>query len=456
MAKKGHDLTNGSILNKLLLIAGPIIATQLFQMAYNLIDMFFVGRISSDAVAATGSAGMFVWLSVAFFVIGSMGASIGVSQNKGKGDMVAAKLFAQNSLLISLILGTFYATVIIAFAPIFIDWLGIREYQVAQDAVLYLRLVAIAFPMLFANNAITGTFNGSGNSRLPFQLKMVGLAVNIIITPILIFVFDLGVMGAGISTAIGYATTGLLLIFAIKNPKISPFEDFKFKDIFKPDKPTMKQIFKWSLPVAIENGSNTLLTMVVMNMIASFGVNAVVTKQIGVNMESLTFLVGGGYAAAFTAFIGQNFGANQIDRIKKGFKISLVFQIGWGALVTLILIFSGGHFYRLFTDNQAIIESGIRYLRITAFIQITSAIEAISAGAFRGFGKTIPPSITIIVCNVLRIFIAYALSLTPLGLYGVFIGAASGIFMRGVMMLTWFLIYFVRNFKNVENVEVAV
>lgn len=441
MRKREYDLTNGGILNKLLLIAGPIIATQFFQMAYNLIDMFFVGRISSDAVAATGSAGMFVWLSVAFFVIGSMGASIGVSQNKGKGDMRAAKLFAQNALLITLILGTFYAIFILIFAPTFISWLGIREAHVARDAVIYLRLVAIAFPMLFANNAITGTFNGSGNSSLPFYLKMVGLVINIICSAVLIFVFDLGVMGAGISTAIGYTVTGLLLIFAIKNPKLSPFEDFHFKEIFKPDKETMRQIFKWSLPVAIENGSNTLLTMVVMNMIASFGSNAIVIKQIGVNMESLTFLVGGGYAAAFTSFVGQNYGANQIDRIKKGFKISLIVQIAWASLVTLTLIFTGGMFYSLFTNNQVIIESGIRYLRITAFIQIASALEAICAGSFRGIGKTVPPSITIITFNLLRIFVAYALSLTPLGLYGVFIGAAFGIFMRGVVMFTWFTTY---------------
>lgn len=446
MAKKEFDLTNGSILNKLLLIAGPVMATQLFQMAYNLIDMFFVGRISSDAVAATGSAGMFIWLSVAFFVIGSMGAEIGVSQNKGKGDMVTAKRFAQNALSIALALGIFFATIIVLFSEAFIGLIGIQEAHVARDAAMYLRIVGAAFPMLFMNNAITGAFNGSGNSRLPFYLKMIGLVVNVIASPILIFSFDLGVMGAAIATAIGYTVTGSLLIFAIKNPKTSPFDDFNFREVLRPDKATVRQILKWSLPVAIESGSFTMLTMFIINMIASFGADAIATKQIGVQIESLTWLVGGGYAAAFTSFVGQNYGANKIDRINKGLKISLLVQGAWGIFVTLVLIFGGGMIYRLFTDNPEIIESGIRYLRIAAFVQIVSCVDAVCAGTFRGLGKTIPPSVTTITFNILRVFIAFALSRTPLGLYGVFIGAASGIFLRGVAIFIWYMIYSQKKF----------
>ena len=452
MMKAGHgyDLTNGSILNKLLLIAGPVMATQLFQMAYNLIDMFFVGRISDDSVAAIGAAGMFIWLSVAFFVIGSMGAEIGVSQNKGKGDMAAAKRFAQNALFIALVLGVIFASVIVLFTDVLIGLIGIQEAHVARDAALYLRIIGVAFPMLFMNNAITGAFNGSGNSRLPFYLKMIGLVVNVIASPILIFVLDLGIMGAAIGTAIGYTVTGSLLVFAIKHTKTSPFENFSFREVLQPDKATVMQILKWSLPVAIESGSFTMLTMFIINMIASFGADAIATKQIGVQIESLTWLVGGGYAAAFTSFVGQNYGANKIDRIKKGFRISLLVQGSWGIFTTLVLIFGGGAIFGIFTDNPEIIASGIRYLRIGAFIQIAICIEAICAGAFRGMGETLPPSITTITFNILRVFIAFGLSRTPLGLYGVFIGGASGVLLRGIVLPIWYYVYSRKKFKQQE------
>jgi len=423
-------------------------ATQIFQMAYNLIDMFFVGRISSDAVAATGSAGMFIWLSVAFFLIGSMGAEIGVSQNKGRGDVATAKLFAQNALFIALVLGIIFAAVIVLFTDALISLIGIQEAHVARDAALYLRIIGIAFPMLFMNNAITGAFNGSGNSRLPFYLKMIGLIVNVIASPILIFTLDLGVMGAAIGTAIGYTVTGSLLIFAIKHPKTSPFENFSFREVLHPDKATIRQILKWSLPVAIESGSFTMLTMFIINMIASFGADAIATKQIGVQIESLTWLVGGGYAAAFTSFVGQNYGANEIGRIKKGFRISLLVQGSWGTFTTLVLIFGGGAIFSIFTDNPEIIASGIRYLYIGAFIQIASCIEAVCAGAFRGMGKTLPPSITTITFNILRVFIAFGLSRTPLGLYGVFIGGASGVLLRGIALPIWYFIYSRKKFAK--------
>jgi len=450
MVKKNFDLTTGSILNKLLLIAGPVMATQLFQMAYNLIDMFFVGRISSDAVAATGSAGMFIWLSVAFFIIGSMGAEIGVSQNKGKGDMAKALRFAQNALFLALILGITFATVIILFAEQFIGLIGIQEAHVAHDAVIYLRIVGVAFPMLFINNAITATFNGSGNSRLPFYCKMIGLIINIIASPILIFTFGLGVMGAAIATAIGYTITGSLLILAIKNPKTSPFENFSFRAILQPDKKSIHQILKWSLPVAIESASFTMLTMIIMNMIASFGADAIATKQIGVQVESLTWLVGGGFAGAFTSFVGQNFGANQFERIKRGFKIAISVQATWGVFVTLVMIFGGGFIFGIFTDNPYIIESGIRYLRISAFVQITGCLDGVCTGAFRGMGKTLPPSITTTTFNTLRVLIAYLLSLTTLGLYGVFIGAVIGIFLRNTGIIVWYMIYSRKKFRELE------
>ncbi|MCL1991279.1 MAG: MATE family efflux transporter [Defluviitaleaceae bacterium] len=451
MKKKEYDLTSGRILNKLLLIAGPVMATQLFQMVYNLTDMFFVARISSDAVAATGAAGMFIWLSVAFFVIGSMGAEIGVSQNKGKGDVVTAKRFAQNALFIALVLGLFFAGIMVLFTDFFIGLIGIQEAHVARDAALYLRIVGAAFPMLFVNNAITGAFNGSGNSKLPFYLKMMGLAVNLIVTPFLIFVLDFGIKGAAIGTAIGYTVTGALLVVAIKHPKTSPFPDFSFKAVCCPDKKTVRQILKWSLPVAIENGSFTMLTMLIVNMIANFGADALATKQIGVQIESLTWLVGGGYAAALTSFVGQNYGANQMDRIQKGFKISFFVQSLWGILVTLIMFFGGGLIFRLFTDDLTIIESGIRYLRIAAFVQIISCIDAICAGTFRGLGQTIQPSVTTITFNILRVFIAFALSQTALGLYGVFIGAASGIFFRGLAIFIWYGLYTRKHFKKIET-----
>lgn len=105
---KQYDLTEGPILSKLLLIAVPIMGTQLFQILYNLVDMFFLGQVSSDAVAASGTAGMYIWLSAAFLIFGRMGAEIGVSQSFGRKNNQEALRYSQNSIFIALLLGVIF------------------------------------------------------------------------------------------------------------------------------------------------------------------------------------------------------------------------------------------------------------------------------------------------------------------------------------------------------------
>jgi Na+-driven multidrug efflux pump len=125
---------------------------------------------------------------------------------------------------------------------------------------------------------------------------------------------------------------------------------------------------------------------------------------------------------------------------------------GWGSVVTLLLVFAGGFFYRLFSDDPTVISIGITYLRIAAFVQIAGCLEFVSAGTFRGLGKTIPPSIITITFNTLRVFIAFALGQTSLGLYGIFIGEASGILLRGVSMTIWCMIHQRKNLKLQDEV----
>jgi len=319
MAAKGIDLTQGSILRKLIAIAAPIMAMQVFQMAYNLIDMFFLGRISADAVAAAGSAGMFIWLSVAFFIIGSMGAEIGVSQSVGKGDIEQAKKYAKNAILIALILGMFVMGLTLIFSEPLIRILQIQETQVVHDSALYLRIAALSFPFVFLNNAISGVYNGVGNSKLPFYLKSIGLVFNIIITPIFIFTFGWGIVGAAMATSLGQAVSGLLMILALWHKKSTPFTDkFDFRAVFKPDMKVIKQIFKWSLPISVNSALFTSLSMIIAGFVAYFGAGAIAAQRVGTQIESLTWLVGAGYASAFRAFVGQNFGARKFDRLKKG------------------------------------------------------------------------------------------------------------------------------------------
>jgi len=441
MSTKGIDLTQGSILKRLIAIAAPIMAMQIFQMAYNLIDMFFLGQISTDAVAAAGSAGMFLWLSVAFFVIGQLGAEIGVSQSTGKGDMETARKYAKNAILIAFILSIIVGLITTFFSEQLISFLRIRETHVAIDSAVYLRIVGFAFPFVFVNSAISGVYNGVGNSKLPFYLKSIGLVFNVVITPIFIFVLGWGIVGAAVATALGHTATGLLLLFSVKHPKLCPFDNFKFKEIFVPDKAIVRQIFKWSLPISLDSGLFTFLTMIIAIFVARFGYGAIAAQRVGTQIESLSWLVGGGYAAAFRAFVGQNYGARKFDRLKKGYRLSAIAMSLWGLGVGLVMFFAGGPIFRLFIQEPEYVAMGVSYMRILAVVQIAQCMDGVSASAFDGLGKTLPATIVSITFNALRVLVAYFLSQTWLGIDGIWIGIAFGNLMRGIVLTSWYLLY---------------
>ncbi len=431
-----YDLTQGGILNKLLLVALPIIGTQLILMGYNLTDMFLLGRVGSDAVAASGSAGMYLWLSNGLMLLGRMGAEIGVSQNIGRGDLEAARRFSQNSMFLAVVFGLSFGAICAFFRNPLIGFFNIREAVVVGDAKRYLLITALGMPATFISAAVIGTFNGSGNSRVPFFVNSTGLLMNVILDPIFIFLFKMGVAGAAVATVIAQYTACALLLRALLAREDRPFGRYIFLE--KPDVRKITQILKWSVPIGTESVLFTVLVMLISRVVADFGAEAIAVYRVGTQIESLCWLICIGFSTAITAFIGQNFGADKWDRVRACFRIAFLTVSSWGVVVTVILVALGGALFHFFLPDPELVEMGRSFLRILAVCQIPGCFEAVSAGAFRGLGKTLPPSITSITSNALRVPLAYALA-RSMGLNGIWLAITLGATLRGVWVLVWFL-----------------
>ncbi len=439
MAANKHDLTQGGILKKLLQIAVPIMGTQLMQMAYNLTDMFWLGRTQQSvvAVASSGLAGMYLWLGMALMMIGRMGSEIGTSQNLGRGDVAASQGYGQDSSRAALILGIFYGLVLIILAEPLVALLRVNDQTVFNNTCDYLRIVGVGIPFAYVSAAITGVFNGAGNSRLSFAANALGLLVNMILDPLMILVWGWDVKGAAIATVIAQATVCALFVWFIKRHPHRPFEHFRILGRIDPVR--IKQIMRWSLPVAAESGAFTALAMVVTGMVsAGYGETAVAVQRVGSQIESLSWLIGGGFSSAVTAFVGQNYGARKWKRIRKGYRISLVSLLVWEGLVTLLLIFGGRFFFSLFLrEPPEILDMGTTYLKILAGCQLMMALEGACAGAFRGMGRTMPPSLCSIAANCIRPVLCWWLS-QWMGLNGLWLGVTLSAMLRGIMMFIWF------------------
>jgi Na+-driven multidrug efflux pump len=200
------------------------------------------------------------------------------------------------------------------------------------------------------------------------------------------------------------------------------------------------QIFKWTIPIFLESTLFCLLTMVTSRIEISFGAYAIAMSRVGSQIESLTWLVGAGFGAALTVFVGQNFGAGKDERIVTVVRHATYVMLGWGALVTAVLALGGGVIFDIFLPDSGLRGMGIQYLRILSICQIPMCLENVFSNAFKGKGRTVSPSICNITSNIIRVPMAFILSRTSLGLMGVWIAITATACLRSLSITIWYLL----------------
>jgi Na+-driven multidrug efflux pump len=226
------------------------------------------------------------------------------------------------------------------------------------------------------------------------------------------------------------------MIIALKGSKNRPFKEFHIFSML--DGKIIKTIFKLAVPIALESLAFCLLTMFSQRIEARFGAAAFATGRIGAQIESLTWLIGGGFSSALVAFVGQNYGAGKTERINRGVKFSLMLMGAWGIIIVIFFLVLGKYIFYIFLPDPEIVGLGKYYLWIVSAAQIPMNLEAVWSGTFKGKGKTIPPSLVSIVANIAKPVLALLLSRTTLGVYGVWVAIAAGDALRGLGLFIWY------------------
>lgn len=439
---KRIDLLNGSIISPLTRLALPIMGTSLIQMAYNMVDMIWIGRIGAGAVAAVGAAGMFMWLSGGLMILARMGGQVYTAQKLGAGDVEGAARYTQASLQMGTAFSLLYTLILVFFSGPLIGFFKLNSPQVVQDAVTYLWIVGLGMFSSFINQILTALITTTGNSRTPFLAMATGLVFNMVLDPLLIFGIGpfpaLGVAGAAIATVLAQViVTVLFWLYARKDDHLFIYVHL----LRKPDFTVWKEIFKLSLPTAIQSCLFPMISMVIARIIASWGDDAVAVQKVGSQIESISWMMADGFSVAVNSFVAQNFGAGNYHRSKQGYKVSMGVATIWGFLCTLVLILLGGPIFQIFIPDPAILPMGISYLTILGICQMFMCWEIITSGAYSGFGHTLTPSLVSIIFTALRIPGAIALSATPLGLDGIWWSISLSSVIKGVLLVTLFFFF---------------
>lgn len=440
--QKKIDLVNGPVLSSLTRLAIPIMATSLIQMAYNMTDMIWIGRIGSSAVASVGAAGMYMWLSNGLAALAKMGGQVNVGHALGSSDQERAANYAAQALQLTLLLGIIYGSICILAAKPLIHFFQLNQAQVIHDAIHYLQITCGLVLFSFLNQTFTGLFTAIGNSRPVFLATTTGLIINIILDPLLIFGIGpfpaLRVTGAAIATVIAQMIVTLMFfLFAARYPIL--FQHVHY--LQRPDLHALSSIIKIGLPTSVQSMLFTGISMIIARLVAGYGDAAVAVQKVGSQIESISWMTADGFAAAVNSFTSQNHGAGKKKRIYQGYISALKVVFVWGVFCTLLLIFCPAPIFRVFITEQDVIPLGVDYLRILGVSQLFMSLEITTAGAFSGYGKTVPPSVVSIVFTALRIPLAMFLVHTALGLNGIWWSIAISSIFKGILLFLWFCVF---------------
>ncbi len=427
-----QSLTQGDIRKQILRLALPIMGTSFVQMAYNFTDMAWLGRLGSKSVAAVGVVAVLMWLSSSISTINKTGSEVTIGHSLGRGSTDEARRYASHNVSMSLLISSVLAILFLLLPSLF---LGIYELEsdVSAQALAYLRIVACGLPFTFAATAFSGIYNGAGLSSIPFRVNALGLALNMILDPLLIFGLGWGTAGAGIATLTAQSFVFGLFVYRLKKQD-------KLLDCFaffvRPDRIHSGRIIRIGLPVAALNSLFAVINMTLGRLVSEQGGHiGVATLTTGGQLEAITWNTSQGFSTALATFVAHNYAAHQGKRIFSAYRYTLLYCSIFGILGTVLFVFFGNEIFRLVVPEKEAYLSGGIYLRIGGYSQLLMMLEIATQGLFYGTARTVFPAAISIGGNLLRIPLALILIGMGFGLESVWWAISISSMLKGIAIV---------------------
>jgi putative MATE family efflux protein len=445
LKKEIPGLNTYPILKQLILLALPVIGSSFMTMAYNIINMIFVGKLGSGAVAAVGSAGFYTHLGWGLSSLLTVGAGIKVSHAIGSGDFKLSRSYVRSGILAVVLLALSYYAVIFFAGKQLIDLIQLNNPEIEKAALAYLRILGLVIPFTFQNLFFTSVFIGSGDSKSPFRINATALALNILLDYLLIIQAGLGIKGAAIGTIISQATGTFLFYLRLKGsanlkPKGTAFQSS-----------LLKNILKMGVSTTFQRVSFTIVAIFMARIIATWGPTAIAVQKIGIQVEAISFMTAGGFLSALSTISGIAYGAGDYRKQWQAFRSGMLIAFTLGTATSVLLIVFARPLFSIFLNDQESLKMGTEYLIILGFSQLFMVLELMATGAFFGWGKTNIPAITGIALTVLRIPMALTfIQLWQNELSSVWWSISISSILKGTILSVLFLVLF-KTFIRKQN-----
>ena len=388
-------MTEGTIWKKITFFAIPIFLGNLFQQMYNTVDSLIVGNfLGSNALAAVSSSGNLIFLMIGFFNGISIGAGVVIARYFGARDKKNVERAVHTTVAFGLAASVILTIVGTFFAPQILVWMQSPD-NVLPQSTAYFRIYFMGSIGFVMYNIFVGILQAVGDSRHPLYYLMVSSVVNIVLDLTLIAGFHMGVGAAAFATAVSQFISAVLCMIQL----IRSQEEYHLclKHIrFEWD--MLKQIIRFGLPSGFQNSIIAIANVVVQSNINSFGEMAMAGCGAYAKIEGFGFLPITSFTMALTTFVGQNLGAKNYERTKKGARFGMVCAMTIAEVIGIVIFIFAPVFIAAFDNTAEVIRFGVEKARTAALFYFLLAYSHSISAILRGAGKSVVPMIVMMVC----------------------------------------------------------
>ena len=415
------NLTEGQPLRLLFFFSLPMVAGNLFQQLYNMVDTAVVGKfVGEDAVAAVGSSFPIVFLSVAVAAGLSMGCNVVVSQLFGAGRIHEMKSTISTAIISLSVLGLILMALGTISAGPLLELLG-TDPDIMADSQTYLRIYFGGAVFLFLYNTLNGIYNAQGDSKTPLIFLMISSLTNIVLDLLFVIRFHMGVAGVAWATLIaqGICAVASLAVLFLRMKRLPCEAGKEGEKIPRFHKIAVKRIAQIGLPSMLQQSLVSLSMMMMQGLVNSYGKVLVAGYTAATKIDTLAMLPNMNFSNAMSSYTAQNIGAGRYDRVKQGLKASLFMVVVFSLLITVIIFLFGDQLLSLFLDpgdTSGALGCGLTYMHTVSLFYILMGLLFVSNGMLRGSGDMGAFTLSSMANLFSRVAVAYALAyLTPLG-----------------------------------------
>ena len=396
----------------MLFFALPVFIGNVFQQFYNAFDSWCVGNfIGENALAAVSSSGSLIWMMVSFFNGMSMGAGVVIARFFGARDKEKLSKAIHTTVALGLAAGAALTVLGVSFTPTILRWMD-TPADVLPESIRYFRWYFTGALFVVMYNISQGILHALGDSRHPLYYLMISTAVNVVLDLVFVRTFRLGVGSAAIATTISQGISAVLCCIHLLRLQ----EDYRLVPCrIRFHGASLKEIVRIGLPSGIQNSMISIANVVVQASINGFGSAAVAGCGTYSKLEGFAFLPVLCFSQSLATFVGQNLGARQYGRVKKGIRFGVLCCLVMAELIGITAYLLAPQLIRIFNSTPEVVAYGTRHMRTICLFYFLMSFSHCMAGVFRGAGRASVPMTTMLVCwCVIRIcYIRLALPYFP-------------------------------------------